>query len=136
MKRAVITVTVLHLVWVLVLIGTAILVLLQTRKPEIGNEPDAARGLLIGAAVVAIPAIPQLLGVWGLWKRKPLGWWLALVMDILLVMTLAYSMVDDNEIDMEQFGPTICVAALAIVLLLPWVRKQYLRRAAEPASAS
>jgi len=127
MKRPVIIATVLHLLLALLLVGMAVYVLLQIRNPEIAKEPEAVHGVMIGAGVVGGPAIPLLIGAWGLWTRKRWGWWTSLLTDVLLVATLAYSMVDDNSIDMEQVVPTVCIAALVVILLLPWVRRHYAR---------
>jgi len=71
-----------------------------------------------------------------LWKRRRWGWWLSLLVDIGLVATLAYSMVDDNDIDWEQVIPTIGIVVLVVMLLLPGVRKLYFRSPSQPAASS
>src|SRR2546423_7592702 len=62
-------VNVLQLLLGLVLSGLTIYVLKLTRSPETQADPDrvgTVHGLLIGAAVLGIPALITLVGAWGL----------------------------------------------------------------------
>src|SRR5882672_5619275 len=113
MKRPalVATVTIVQFLLALLLTGTAAYVLWLTRSREILNGPDAAdavRGLKIGAAVLGAPVLVLLLATVGLWKNKLWGWWLALATEVLMLATLAYSMLDDNTVDWDEIILTLC----------------------------
>ena len=123
MKRAVVVVTIIHFGMALLLAGTAVIVLMQTRKPEIAGEPDAVTGLILGASVLAVPAISLLGAAWGLRKRRTWGWWIALLTDVAVLATLVYNGYSENSVDREEVVFAILFALLCIALLLPVVRK-------------
>lgn len=130
MKRPVLitTVAILQFLLALVMAGTTIYLLWLAHSPKILAEPDgadAAHGLTIGAIATGIPTAISGISFWGLWKSKRWGWWLALVMNVIILATLAYGMVDENSVDMEEIVVTLCFMILPIFLLLPKVRKFY-----------
>ena len=62
--------------WTVVLAALPIYLLILARSPGILNGPDgneAARGLRIGAAVIALPALFATVSSYGLWRGKALG---------------------------------------------------------------
>ena len=130
MKRPhlIIAVNIMHLLLALLLAGTSIYVLSLTRSHETLQEPDAAdtiHGLIIGAAVLGVPALFLITALWGLWRSQRWGWWLALVTDVVIVATLVYSMKGQNSRDLTEPVWTLCFVVCAILLLLPMVRRFY-----------
>jgi uncharacterized membrane protein (DUF2068 family) len=130
MKRPhlVIAVNIIQLLLTLLVAGTSVYVLFLTRSPETLKEPDAAdtiHGLIIGAAVLGVPALFLITALWGLWRNKRWGWWLALVTDVVIVATLVYSMIGENSSDLTEPVWTLCFVVCAILLLLPKVRRFY-----------
>ena len=96
------------------------------------GRANAAHGIRIGAAVIALPAVLAIASSYGLWKEKLWGWWVALLSNTLMMGTLTYSIVDENTIDWDMVGVTAVSAVLPMLLLLPVVRKFY--RAASDSS--
>jgi uncharacterized membrane protein (DUF2068 family) len=130
MKRPhlVVAVNIIHLLLTLLLSGTSVYVLSLTRSHETLQETDAAEtihGLVIGAAVLGVPALLLIGALWGLWRNKRWGWWLALVTDVAIVATLVYSMIGQNSWDLTEPVWTLCFVVCAILLLLPMVRRFY-----------
>ena len=126
--RLIIAVNIIHLLLALLLAGTSVYVLSLTRSPETLQEPDAAdtiHGLFIGAAVLGVPALFLIAALWGLWRNKRWGWWLALVTDVVIAATLVYSMIGQNSPDLTEPVWTLCFVVCAILLLLPIVRRFY-----------
>lgn len=135
MKRSVLVtaIAVLQSLLTLVLAGVTIYLVWLAHSPNILAEPDAAdasHGLMIGAKVIAGPAIVSCISSWGLWKNKRWGWWLALVMHVIIFATLAYGTLNENSIDTEEIVVTLCFLVVPILLLLPRVRKAYWSSAA------
>jgi hypothetical protein len=76
---------VMQAVWTLALIALPVYLLFLARSPAILNGADgkdAAYGLKIGAAVVAVPALSAIVLSYGLWKEKLWGWWLGLLSNL------------------------------------------------------
>ena len=114
--------------WTVVLAALPICLLILARSPGILNGPDgneAARGLRIGAAVIALPALFATVSSYGLWRGKLWGWWVALLSNTVLLGIIIYSMTDENTIEWDGVGVTLGSAILPILLLLPGVRRFY-----------
>jgi hypothetical protein len=121
-------VVIVQALWMVALVALCIYLLILARSSGILNGPDgkeAAYGLRVGAAVMALPALFAMASSYGLWKRKLWGWWLALFSNTALLGILIYGMTDENTIDWEMAGATVVSAILPILLLLPVVRKSY-----------
>ena len=119
---------VIQILWMVTLVALSIYLLILARSSGILNGPDgndAARGLKIGAMVIALPAIFATVSTYGLWRGKLWGWWVALCGNTILSGILIYSMTDENTIDWDVVGLTLASAVLPILLLLPVVRKFY-----------
>src|SRR5215471_10938363 len=72
---------VIQILWMVTLVALSIYLLILARSSGILNGPDgkdAAHGLRVGAAVIALPALFAALSSYGLWKGKLWGWWVAL----------------------------------------------------------
>jgi len=124
-------VIVIQTLWALALVSLVIYLLMLARSAKIVNAPDAkdaAHGIRMGAAVIAIPALFAIGSTFGLSKERLWGWWVALLSNILMLGTLIYSMLDENTIDWDMFGVTVISAILPVLLLLPAVRKFYWHR--------
>jgi len=108
------------------LAATIVYLLVLTRSKEILAEPEAAdtiHGLLIGAGVLAAPAMITLIAAFGLWRGRFWGWLLSLATDVGMVAVLVYSIIDDHEIDGEMVALAMGFLVPLILLLLPSVRK-------------
>ena len=121
-------VNVLQLLLGVVLAGLTIYLLALTRSPKTLADPDPAgtvHRLLIGAAVLGVPALITLIGVFGLWKRRFWGWVLSLATDVGTLTVLVYSMIDERDWEGDEIALAAgCVLAI-VLLLLPAVRKFY-----------
>ncbi len=111
-------------------LGTCVFLLVLIRYPEAKEGKDAAaaiRGLKVGAALVGPVALLVLVGGYGLWKERLLGWWLALLTDVGLAGALLYSMTNDGWSNLDWSMVSFTVAAFALVALLwvPSVRRFY-----------
>jgi uncharacterized membrane protein (DUF2068 family) len=112
----------------LVLAGLTIYLLALTRSRETLADPDAAdtvHGLLIGAAVLGIPALITLIAAWGLWKQRFWGWVLSLATDVGMLAVLIYSMIDERHRDGDEIALAAGFVGSTVLLLLPEVRKFY-----------
>jgi len=130
MKRSplVSIVNVLQLLLGLALAVLAIYLLMLTRSPQTLADPDpvgTVHGLLIGAAVLGIPALITLIGVFGLWKRRFWGWVLSLATDVGTLAVLLYSMIDEGDWEGSEISLVAGCVVPVVLLLLPVVRKFY-----------
>jgi hypothetical protein len=119
---------VMQILWAVTLVGLPVYLLFLARSAAIQHGPDAsdaAHGLRIGAAVVAVPGLFAIVSSYGLWKEKLWGWWLALTANVGMFAVLVYSMTDENTIDWDMVVLTVISAVLPILLVLPVVRRFY-----------
>jgi hypothetical protein len=110
-----------------------------TRARETLADSDAAEtihGLLVGAAVLGVPALITLAAVWGLWKRRFWGWLLSLATDVGMLGVLFYSIIDDRDFDLDMIALTAACLVPAILLLLPQVRQLYWHAASPQSSVT
>jgi hypothetical protein len=126
-------VTTIHLVYALALAGLAVFVLLLTRSPETLSEPDAKDaiyGLEMGSLALGVPALILVAAVYGLWKGKLWGWWLAFLIDVSVDGVFIYSVFEDGwrQTESEDVVLALCFASLPILLLLPKVFRFYWKR--------
>jgi uncharacterized membrane protein (DUF2068 family) len=130
MKRSslVTIVIVLQALLGVVLAGLTVYLLALTRSPETLADPDAAgtvHGLLIGAAVLGVPAVITLVAVWGLWKRRFWGWVLSLATGVGMLGVLVYSIIDDHDLDGSLIALMAGFLVPVVLLMLPPVRTSY-----------
>jgi len=93
-------------------------------SPKSGDEVGS--GLLTGSAVLAGPALVILVGWFGLLRKRPWGWCLALSGDVAVLCMFVYSMIDDGwRIDWDMATFSVLSAILPTLLLLPAIRKFY-----------
>src|ERR1700704_4008070 len=121
-------VNLLQLLLGLVLAGLSIYLLTLTRSPKTLADPDPAgtvHGLLIGAAVLGVPALITLIGTLGLWKRRFWGWVLSLATDVGTLTVLVYSMIDERDWEGDEISLAAGCMVLIVLLLLPKVRAFY-----------
>lgn len=112
----------------LLLAGLTVYLLMLTRSPETLAEPDAAdtvHGLLIGAAVLGVPAIITLIAAWGLWKGRVWGWVLSLATNVGVLAVLGYNAVGESSRDWDDIALAVGFVVPIVLLLLPQVRKFY-----------
>jgi len=113
--------------------GVCIYLLFLIRSPEMKQGPDAAEGVVgvkIAGGIIAPMALLVIVAALGMWKARRWGWWFALLTDLVLMVIFVYSSIDDgwNNLDWEMVALTAVLVALIIFLLLPQVRRFYLRR--------
>jgi hypothetical protein len=121
-------VIVLQLLLGLLLAGLSIYVLTLTRSPETLADPDSVattHGLLIGAAVLGLPAVITLIGAWGLWTRRFWGWLLSFATDVGVLAVLIYNVVGESNREGDEIKLAAAFVVPAILLLLPSVRGFY-----------
>jgi len=112
------------------LLAISVFLVWLTGTQETLKGPDATEavaGMKVAAVVVTIPAVVLLIAVFGMWKCRPWGWWLALATGLAMVGMLLYSTMDEGWRYIERddiIGMAICVIP-PILLLLPKVRKFY-----------
>lgn len=101
----------------------------ESGKPNIVAEGcDTLRGLYMGlAACVGCALVYGAVAV-GLWKRWRWTWWLGVVVNALFGIAIFADMVTDSNIDWDDFIPGFCFLAVAVLLLLPAVRRFFFRR--------
>jgi uncharacterized membrane protein (DUF2068 family) len=123
-------VKVIQLLIALTLAGTTIFLLYLTKSPEILAEKDAAEtvgGLHIAAALCGPLAIVYLVSVFGLWKEKLWGWWLAFLLNAAAALALMFDVINDGfkNVDTEDVVVPVILILIVVVYLLPAVRKYY-----------
>ena len=110
----------------LVLAGLTVYLIALTRSRETLAEPDASEtihGLLIGAAVLGVPALITMIAAWGLWKRQFWGWVLSLATDVGVLAVFVYNIVGENDREGDEIALAAGFVVPIILLLLPGVRK-------------
>ena len=100
------------------------------------NPAGTVHGLLIGAAVLGVPALITLIGALGLWKHRFWGWVLSLATDVGTLTVLVYSMIDERDWEGDEIALAAGCVVLIILLLLPAVRKFYWSAAVTTTSLS
>ena len=126
-------VNLLQLLLGLMLAGLSIYLLALTGSPKTLADPDPAgtvHGLLIGAAVLGVPALITLIGALGLWKHRFWGWVLSLATDVGTLTVLVYSMIDERDWEGDEIALAAGCLVLIVLLLLPKVRAFYWNAAA------
>lgn len=128
MKRSLLITVVITLQFLLgvLLAGLTVYLLALTRSPETLTEPDAAEtihGLMIGAAVLGIPALITLVAAWGLWKSRFWGWVLSLATDVGVLAVLVYNVVGESDRDGDEIALAAGFVVPVVLLLLPAVRR-------------
>jgi uncharacterized membrane protein (DUF2068 family) len=123
-------VRVIQLLMALTIAGTTVFLLYLTKSPEILAEKDAAEtvnGLHIAAGLCGPLAIVYLVSVFGLWKDKLWGWWLAFLLNVAAAIMLVVNAFDDGlrKVDMEDLAVLAIFVVIVVLYLLPAVREHY-----------
>src|SRR5258706_12000917 len=122
-------VNVLQLLLGSVLAALSIYLVILSRSPETLADPDPAgtvHGLLIGAAVLGVPALITLIGVFGLWKRRFWGWVLSLATDVGTLAVFVFSMIHERELGSDEICPAAGGGLAVFLVLLPAGGKVFL----------
>ena len=133
------TVSVMQTLGAIALSGVVIYLLVlayQARQKPGVDAQEEAYGLLIGACVLGIIALPGIVSAWGMWRSKAWSWWLSLVFDLLGLATFLRDPVARGawpDIDELAFI-VVFVVALVLLLLAP-VRRFFLRKTNEVAES-
>jgi uncharacterized membrane protein (DUF2068 family) len=137
-RSTLVTCVVLYqLVVALGLLAISVFLMWLTRTQEALKGPDATEavaGMKVAAMVVTVPAVVFVIAVFGMWKCRLWGWWLALVTGLAMLGMLLYSMIDEGwtYIERDDIIATATCFITPVLLLLPKVRKFY---RAEPRAA-
>jgi len=130
-RSTLVTCVVLYqLVVALGLLAISVLLVWLTRTQETLKGPDATEavaGMKVASVVVTIPAVILLIAVFGMWKCRLWGWWLALLTGVAMVRTILFGTIDEGWSYIERddiVGVAICLVS-PILLLLPKVRNFY-----------
>src|SRR6476620_11662095 len=92
-------VVVIQALWMVALVALPIYLLILARSSGILSASDgkeAAHGLRVGAAFMALPALVATVSSYGLCKGKLWGWWVALFSNAAMSGILIYGMTDEN----------------------------------------
>ena len=121
---------VLHALVAIACLAVVVLVLRETRKPNIITEgQEAINGLYLGASIVGGCALVYAIGAAGLWKRWRWAWWLSLLVNVVVAALLLWDPVIEHEKwDWEDNGIGAGLLVLVILLLLPAVRRFIFKR--------
>jgi hypothetical protein len=114
-------------------LGLVAFLLWLMRAQETRQAPharEAVWGLEIAAGILAPIALLALTGAYGMIRNKQWGWWVALLVDLAIVLMLTYSMIDDGwrNVDPELVTVTAVSVVPVVLLLLPDVRRFYGRK--------
>lgn len=121
MKRHVLIIAVAgsHLLAAGILLARMGAVLSVTGSPEL--EVGVVRAIWIQSAVLSVPVLLLLIGIVGLWRARPWGWWAAVAADALLVALVAGDLLAGGQ--RVDHGPVLVIlAVLLLPLLIPQVR--------------
>ena len=126
------------LVWILVLLHAAFAVACvyggwviwkASGEPNVvADGRDTLRGLYIGLGGCVGCALVYGLVALGLLKQRRWTWWMGVVVNGLFGVAIFSDMATDSNIDWEDFVPGVCFLAVAVLLLLPPVRRFIFKR--------
>jgi uncharacterized membrane protein (DUF2068 family) len=130
MKRSALLASVALMQLLLGVLFSGVCIFLLSLIPEVipgRNAAAAIWGLKVAAAIIGPLAVLVLASLYGVWKGKRWGWWLALVGDAALGGILVYSLIDDGWKNVDWTVVVLmAVPMVALVfLLLPKVRGVY-----------
>lgn len=93
------------------------------------NSATPSQGLKL-ALVMALPlALVACAASWGMWNQRAWGWWTALALNAIAVLTMVVDLIN-GEPDLEDFaGAAVWILSL-LLLLVPRVRRHFLYRSA------
>jgi len=80
-------------------------------------------------AILGALAVLVILSCWGLWKSKAWGWWLAMLMDLVGLVTFLWDPITRRVWpDKDELALIVLFIALVSLLLFPQVRRYFLRK--------
>jgi hypothetical protein len=108
----------------LALVLTAVLLLVRA------DNAGEARGLdILVVGSLGLIAVLVIISCWGLWKSKAWGWWLALLMDLVGLVTFLWDPITRQVWpDMDELAFIVLFLVLVGLLLTPHVRRFFLRK--------
>lgn len=130
-----------QLVVALGLLAISVFLVWLTRTQLTLKGPDATEavaGMKVATVVVTIPAVILVVAVFGMWKCRLWGWWLALATGVAMLGMLLYSTLNEGWTYIERddmIGMAVCIIP-PVLLLLPGIRKFYRTWPAAPQSES
>jgi len=130
MKRSALLASVTLMQLLLGVLFSGLFILLLSLLPEVipgQNAATAIWGLKVAAAIIGPLALLVLASLYGVWKGKLWGWWVAFVGDAALGGILIYSLIDDGWKNVDWTVVVLMAASMValIFLLLPKVRRVY-----------
>jgi hypothetical protein len=93
------------------------------------NAGEAGGPEILILAILGFLAVLVILSCWGLWKSKAWGWWLAVLMNLLGLITYLWDPVMRRVWpDKDELAFIVLFTVLVVFLLLPQVRGFFLRK--------
>jgi hypothetical protein len=90
---------------------------------------EAGRSDILVLAILGLLAVLVTLSSWGLWKNKAWGWWLAVLMDLVGLITYLWDPVTRRVWpDKDELAFIVLFIVLVGFLLIPQVRRFFLRK--------
>jgi uncharacterized membrane protein (DUF2068 family) len=97
------------------------------------NAGEAGGPDILVVAILGLLAVLVILACWGLWKSKAWGWWLAVLMNLLGLVTYLWDPVTRRVWpDKDELAFIVLFIVLVVLLLFPQVRRFFLRKKEKP----
>lgn len=101
---------------------------LSSRVTHSTNAVQVALEMRIAGTVVLLPATLAVLASWGLWKNRAWGWWIALVLSVLILTPMILDVIEERAVELDDLAATVPFLIFAVLLLVPKVRRFYWSR--------
>lgn len=93
------------------------------------NIGEAGGPEILVLAILGLFAVLVILSCWGLWKSKAWGWWLAMLTDLVGLVTFLWDPITRRVWpDMDELAFIVLLIVLVGLLLFPQVRRYFLRK--------
>jgi len=101
---------------------------LSSRVTHSNNALQVALEMRIAGTVVLLPAILAVIASWGLWKNRTWGWWIALVLSVLILAPMVLDVIEERALELDDMAATVPFLIFAVLLFVPKVRRFYWSR--------
>ena len=102
---------------------------ISSRVAQSLNPAQVAMEMRIAGTAVLLPAILAVIASWGLWKNRAWGWWIAVVLSLLVLAPMVWEAIDDRAMpELDDIAVTVPFVIYRVLLFVPKVRRFYLSR--------
>jgi len=102
---------------------------ISSRVAQSLNPAQVAMEMRIAGTAVLLPAILAVIASWGLWKNRAWGWWIAVVLSLLVLAPMVWEAIDDRAMpELDDIAVTVPFVIYLVLLFVPKVRRFYLSR--------